>query len=72
MSRRFFLDVDSKITRTSQEVGNSKILLQKTKIGWDMKFISDLGSMDEEEIRVQLSTEQLRSLYRMLTLKENE
>ena len=72
MSRRFFLDIDPKMTGSSQSVGDTNIVLKKLKNGWDFRIVINPQTIDEEETRMTLSTDQLRAIYRILTLKENE
>ena len=72
MSRKFFLDVDPKTTGSSQAVGETTIKLNKLKNGWDFRIIVNPQTIDEEETRTTLSTDQLRAIYRILTLKEDE
>lgn len=72
MSRRFFLDIDPKMTGSSQSAGDTNIVLKKLKSGWDFRVIVNPQTIDEEETRMTLSTDQLRAIYRILTLKENE
>ena len=72
MSRRFFLDIDPKMTGSSQSAGDTTIALKKLKTGWDFRIIVNPQTIDEEETRMILSSDQLRAIYRILTLKENE
>mgnify|MGYP000894826815 FL=1 len=72
MSRKFFLDVDPKMTGSSQTTGETSISLKKKKTGWDFAITTNPKTIDEVETKVTLSTDQLRAIYRILTLKEDE
>lgn len=73
--RKFFLDVDGRITNVSAIIGDNKLVVNKTSTTWDVEIFSKHGLNGDGSISwvldesIELTDKELRALYHLLTAK---